>query len=345
MQYQFFNDYSETAHPDCLAALSKDPLTQASGYGLDHITEQAIALLKSTLKTPTADIHFVSGGTQANLVTLSAILRPHEAVICAQTGHIFSNETGAIEATGHKVIALPAIAGKLTPSLIREHHAKFSNEHVVLPKVVFISQSTELGTVYTLAEMQSIKDTCTALGLYLYIDGARMGSALMSHETDWSLADIAALADVFYIGGTKNGALLGEAIVIVNSALQSHFRFHLKQRGALLAKGRVVASQFLALFSHGLFEQLALHANQCAMRLQAGLLDMGAQIDTLSSTNQVFVQLPEQTVNVLSKRYGFHTMGVSANGLKTIRLVTSWATPIDQIEQFLTDAKVALIGS
>lgn len=339
MHYMFYNDYSETAHPACLAALAHEPLRQTAGYGLDDVTEQASAAIRSACAAPDAAVHFVSGGTQANLTILSSILRPFEAVIAAQTGHIFANETGAIEATGHKVISTNVTQGKLTPSAVAAVVAAHPWEHGVRPRVVYISQATEIGTVYSLAELKALREVCTAHNLYFFIDGARIGSALMSAGADWTLADIAALADVFYIGGTKNGALLGEAIVIVNPVLQADFRYHLKQRGALLAKGRVVASQFLALFSNGLFEELATHANSAATRLQAGLLALGATFENLSSTNQIFPTLPNHVVTALQGDYGFHVWKKDGENQQTIRLVTSWATPFEQVDAFLADVQ------
>ncbi len=343
MHYQFYNDYSETAHAQCLAALAHEPLTQALGYGLDHVSEQASAAIRAACAAPNAAVHFVSGGTQANLTVLSAIMKPFEAVIAAQTGHIFANETGAIEATGHKVIPVTVNNGKLTPADISMVVAAHPWEHVVRPRVVFISQSTEIGTVYSLAELTALRDACNQLNLYLYLDGARLGSALMSAGADWTLADIAALSDVFYIGGTKNGALLGEAVVIPNPTLQADFRFHLKQRGALLAKGRVVASQFLALFRDGLFQELAAHANLAANRLQAGLLELGATFDNLSRTNQVFPTLPNSVIAALQKRYGFHSWKKIGETHQTIRLVTSWATSLDKVDDFLADAHASIV--
>ena len=342
MHFQFFNDYAESAHPACLAAVAHEPLTQMSGYGLDEVSAQAADAIRAACAAPNAAVHFFSGGTQANLTVLSSILRSHEAVISAQTGHIFANETGAIEATGHKVISVNVSQGKLSPADIRAVVAAHHWEHFVRPRVVYVSQSTEIGTVYGLAELRALRAVCDELGLYFFLDGARLGSALMSTDADWTLADIAALADVFYIGGTKNGALLGEAVVIVNPTLQTDFRYHLKQRGALLAKGRVVGSQFLALFSNGLFEQLAAHANQAAQQLQKGLLELGVTFDTLSSTNQIFPNMPEHAAAALQERYGFYVWKQRDDGLKTLRLVTSWATPMDKVEDFIADTRAVL---
>ena len=342
MHHQFYNDYSETAHPACLAAIAHEPTAQEAGYGMDTISAQAANAIRSTCHAPEAAVHFLSGGTQANLTVLSSILRPFEAVISAQTGHIFANETGAIEATGHKVIPVTVTQGKLMPNDVRTVVAAHPWEHGVRPRVVYISQSTEIGTVYNLNELKALREACTELNLYFFIDGARLGSALMSSEADWTMADSAALADVFYIGGTKNGALLGEAVVIVNPSLQTDFRYHLKQRGALLAKGRVIGSQFLTLFSNDLFQTLATHANQCALTLQNGLMALGVEFESTSSTNQIFPIFPNHVITALQTRYGFHVWKKYDDDRQMIRLVTSWATPLNKVDDFIADARTAL---
>ena len=337
--HQFFNDYSESAHPACLAAIARHPTQQESGYGLDRISAHARDLIHAQIHAPNADIHFISGGTQANLTVIGSILRPHEAVIATEAGHISTHETGAIEATGHKVIHTPHEHGKLTSAAIEQVLRTHPNEHSVKPRLVFISQSTELGTVYSKAELQTLRTLCDAHGLYLYIDGARMAMALTAEGADVTLADIAQLADVFYIGGTKNGALLGEAIVIVNPLLQSDFRYALKQRGALLAKGRVIASQFVALFENGLYFELARHANACAQRLRQGLSELGFAFQTDSPTNQIFPILPNRLIEQLQNHYGFYVWEPLDHETSAIRLVTSWATPMEKVEQFLTDVR------
>ena len=236
----FQNDYSEGAHPRILELLTQTNQQQCVGYGEDVYSLQAAELLQQHLQAPQAAIHFASGGTQSNTVIIKAILRPHEAVIAADSGHIAVHETGAIEATGHKVIIAPALDGKLTPAAIQAAYQAHTDEHMVKPKLVYISQTTEIGSVYSLSELQAIRACCDELDLYLHIDGARLGAALAANS-DITLAVMAQIADVFYIGGTKNGALLGEAIVIVNPALQAAFRYVLKQHGAMLAKGRILA--------------------------------------------------------------------------------------------------------
>ena len=339
LKHQFFNDYSETAHPACLQAVAYQPQQQQIGYGLDDISARARDLIQAQIHAPAAEIHFCSGGTQANLTVIGSMLRPHEAVIAVESGHIATHETGAIEATGHKVIHVPHVHGKLTPEAVARALTAHPNEHSVKPRMLFISQSTEFGTVYSKAELQTLRALCDAHNLYLYIDGARLGMALASDDSDVTLADLANIADAFYIGGTKNGALLGEAIVLVNPALQSDFRYALKQRGALLAKGRVIASQFVALFENGLYFELARHANACAQRLRHGLSELGFVFQTDSPTNQIFPILPNALIAQLQQHYGFYVWETLNNDTSAIRLVTSWATPMDQVEQFLTDVR------
>ena len=335
----FINDYSEGCHERILEALTRTNRVQTTGYGTDPYCAEARDILRREMACPDADIWFLSGGTQTNLIALTAALRPHEAVIAVETGHISTHETGAIEATGHKIIHTPHVNGKLTPAAIDHVLRTHPNEHSVKPRMLFISQSTELGTVYSKAELQTLRTLCDAHGLYLYIDGARMAVALVAEDADVTLADIAQLADVFYIGGTKNGALLGEAIVLVNPALQSDFRYALKQRGALLAKGRVIASQFVALFEHDLYFELARHANACAQRLRHGLSELNFTFQTDSPTNQIFPILPNPLIERLQKDYGFYVWEALDHEQSVIRLVTSWATPMEQVEQFLADVR------
>lgn len=341
--HQFYNDYAETAHPACLQILAHQPLQQEVGYGLDSISERARQLIQTKIQKNDADIHFCSGGTQANLTVIGSILRPHEAVIAVESGHISTHETGAIEATGHKVIHVPHVNGKLTPAAIAQVLHTHPNEHSVKPRMIFISQSTELGTVYSHAELTALRALCNAHDLYLYMDGARLGTALVAENADVSLADLAHFADVFYIGGTKNGALLGEAIIIVNPALQADFRYALKQRGALLAKGRVIASQFVALFEHDLYFELARHANACAQRLREGISELGFTFQTDSPTNQVFPIMPDSLIQGLQSQYGFLVWEKLLHDTSVIRLVTSWATPMEQVEQFLSDLRAATV--
>lgn len=338
MKYSFYNDYSEGAHPKMLEALGQFNDRQEAGYGEDRFTKESSNLLRQIIKRPDADVHFVSCGTQANLIVLSSALRSYEAVIAVATSHINVHESGALEATGHKIILLQGEDGKLTAEQVRETCALYNDEHMVRPRVVYISQTTELGTVYTKGELEHLSKTCHDLGLYLYVDGARLGSALTAKNADLSLIDIAGLVDAFYIGGTKNGALLGEAIVINHPDLKTHFRNHLKQRGALLAKGRAISAQFHALFTDNLYFDLAAHANRMAERIATALHALGYAFLTPPESNQLFPILPNAVIESLQKDYGFYVWSKGAQE-SPIRLVTSWATREDAVDAFIETLK------
>ncbi|MGN1400814.1 MAG: threonine aldolase family protein [Bacillus sp. (in: firmicutes)] len=335
--YSFKNDYSEGAHPDILRALAESNFTQEEGYGYDSFTKEAIRLLKEKIQNEDIDIHLLSGGTQTNLIAISAFLRPHQAVIAPHTGHIFVNEAGAIEATGHKVITVPATEGKLKPEQIEEVLALHRDEHTVRPKMVYISNPTELGTIYKKQELQELKAVCEHHHLYLYVDGARLGMAMASTENDMTLAEFASLTDAFYIGATKAGALLGEALVICSDVLKEDFRYHMKQKGALLAKSRLLGIQFVELFKGHLFYDMADHANEMAGLLQKGLKRAGAGFLAKTSTNQVFPILPNDVIEELQKDYSFYIWQTVDKGHSAIRLITSWATQEKMVETFLRD--------
>jgi threonine aldolase len=339
MKYSFFNDYSEGAHPRILETLTETNTIQESGYGEDTISKEAADLIKTSIRQPQAAIHFVSGGTQANLIVLAALLKPYESVIAASTSHINVHEAGAIEATGHKINLVPSTDGKLTAQQIKDVYEEHNMEHMVKPKAVFISNATELGTVYTKTELQEISEICKLYNLYLYLDGARIGTALASISADLTLADIATLVDIFYIGGTKNGALIGEAIVICNQLFQKDFRSHLKQRGALLAKGRIIGAQFIELFKDTLYIDLARHANTMAGKLTDGIKELGYTFLTDSPTNQIFPIFPNTIIEKLQKLYGFYVWAKIDTERSAVRLVTSWATREEAITEFLEDLK------
>lgn len=338
-KYSFFNDYSEGVHPSILELLTKTNLDQESGYGEDSISSQAKELIKTAVGDADVDIHFVSGGTQANLIILASLMKPYESVISASSGHINVHEAGAIEATGHKINVVDVKNGKLTVDEIKIIVESHTDEHMVKPKVVFVSNSTELGTIYKKAELQAISDYCRSNKLYLHLDGARLGSALASTESDLTLADITKLVDIFYIGGTKNGALLGEAIVITNSELKTNFRYHLKQHGALLAKGRAVGAQFVGLFTNNLYFDLAKHANTMASKLVKGIKEMGYGFLADSTTNQIFPIFPDSLIAKLAERYGFYVWARVDETHSAIRLVTSWATDEGNVDEFLSELK------
>lgn len=342
-KYSFFNDYSEGAHPSILELVSATNLQQEDGYGNDSMSEKATQLIRDKIGNSEAAVHFVSGGTQANLIVLASLMKPYESVVAANTGHINVHEAGAIEATGHRINAIPVSDGKLTVDLIKGVVDAHEDEHMVKPRVVFISNSTEVGTLYKKSELESISAYCHDNSLYLYMDGARLGSALSSSESDLTLADISNLVDIFYIGGTKNGALLGEAIVIPNKTLQKDFRYHLKQRGALLAKGRLLGTQFVALFTDNLYFELAKNANIMAEKLTAGIKELGFSFLTDSATNQIFPIFPNSLIEELKKQYGFYIWSKSDDNNSAIRLVTSWATKEENVNEFISELK-ALAG-
>lgn len=336
-KHHFFDDYSEGAHPRVLDVLVASNLEQEPGYGGDALSVRAVQMIREATENPNAAVHFLSGGTQANLIALASMLRPHESVIAADTAHIHVHETGAVEATGHKINLVPGHDGKVSADQVRAVVAEHRDEHMVVPRVVFIAQATEAGTLYSKAEMTALSETCRAFGLYLYLDGARLGPALVSKSSDLSLPELSSLVDMFYLGGTKNGALLGEAIVINTPALQDHFRHHLKQRGALLAKGRILGAQFVALLEDGLYFELARHANAMTARLAEGLHAQGVVFLDEPVANQVFPILPDACVERLRVDYGFHIWGRHGEAHSIIRLVTSWATPPEAVDQFLAD--------
>lgn len=333
--YSFTNDYSEGAHPKILEALMNTNLTQHTGYSLDTHTAHAIRLIRQEIQQQDADIHLIVGGTQTNLITISTALRPYQAVISAATGHINVHETGAIEATGHKVIAIPTEHGKLTPALVQTALDFHTDEHMVQPKMVYISNTTEIGTQYTKAELEALHHFCRQNQLYLFLDGARLGSALTSPVNDLTLSDLATLTDVFYIGGTKNGALFGEALVICNDDLKPDFRFMIKQRGAMLAKGWLLGIQFEELFQNHLFYDMAAHANEMAGRLKQALTDKGYAFASDSCSNQLFPILPNDLVDALNKDFTFNIDRKWDDSHTVIRLVTSWATTKEGVEALI----------
>ena len=331
--FSFKNDYSEGCHPRILEALTRTNLEQTVGYGLDGHCANAAALIKQTIGCEGADVHFLVGGTQTNLTAISAFLRPHHCVLAADSGHVNVHETGAIEATGHKVVTRPTPDGKLTPALIQDMVDEHTDEHMVKPGLVYLSQSTELGTVYSKAELVSIRTCCRENGLLLYIDGARLSCALAA--SDITLTDLPGLCDAFYIGGTKNGMLFGEALVIVNDALKEEFRFFIKQRGGMLAKGRLLGIQFEEQFRDGLYLELGRHANAMAQRLQAGLEAKGYPLLQHSPTNLVFPILTGKQYEHISSIARFELWSNLPDGRKAIRLVTSWATKQETVVRFL----------
>ncbi len=341
--YSFKNDYSEGAHPRILNALIESNFEQEEGYGEDRYSLKAIEFLKQRIGRTNVDIHLIAGGTQTNLIAISAFLRPHEAAIAANTGHILTHETGAIEATGHKIISIEVEDGKLNPWHIKGVLEAHTDEHMVKPKLVYISNSTEIGSIYHRSELQQLSIFCQENNLILFMDGARLGSALCSEENDVKLSDLPSLVDAFYIGGTKNGALIGEALVICQESLKEDFRFHLKQKGALLAKGRLLGVQFLELFRDNLYFDLALHANKMAEILREEISEVKIKFLTYSPSNQIFPILPNSLISELQKKYSFHIWEKVDDDHSAIRLVTSWATKAEVVVGFIEDLKQLLM--
>ena len=335
--YSFKNDYSEGAHPQILQALLDSNMEQVEAYGQDYYTLQAIEQLKQRINRQDIDIHFLSGGTQTNLTALSAFLRPHEGVIAASTGHILVHETGAIEATGHKIISIEVQDGKLNTAHIKAAVNLHTDEHMVKPKLVYISNPTEIGSIYSKSELQELSEFCKGQKLLLFVDGARLGCALCSEENDMTLEDLGLLTDAFYIGGTKNGALMGEALVICNELLKEDFRFHMKQKGALLAKGKILGIQFLELFRDDLYFTLARHANAMASLLRNAISQAGFSFLTHAPANQIFPILPNELITKLQENYSFYVWEKIDERHSAIRLVTSWATREDAVRAFIEE--------
>ncbi len=335
----FVSDYSEGAHQQILSALFDTNTEQTQGYGLDKYSLLAQDAIKQKTGRSDIDIHFIPGGTQTNMIALSAFLRPHEAVISAETGHIEVHETGAIESTGHKILGVKTQDGKLRPESILPVLKSHTDEHMVKPRLVYISNTTELGTVYSKSELGALSAFCRENGLLLYLDGARLGSALCSRGCDLNLAGLAELTDAFYIGGTKNGALLGEALVVVNNALKSDLRYQIKQKGALLAKGRLLGLQFYELFRSDLFFEIARHANETADLLRSAIASEGFPFLSDSPSNQLFPVLPNSIIEKLKEDYGFQIWSKVDENHSCIRLVTSWATPRMAAEAFAQTLK------
>lgn len=337
----FNSDYTEGAHPRILERLMETNMEQTVGYGEDEYCEAAREAVRKVCEAEDADVHFLVGGTQTNFTVISSVLRTFQGVVCADTGHINVHETGAVEACGHKVIGLPGVEGKISAEQIREaygmHWGDVTHEHMVQPKMVYLSHPTELGTLYSRAELQAIHEVCKECGLYLFLDGARMGYGLAAPGTDVTLADIASFCDVFYIGGTKVGALFGEAVVITNPLLKEDFRYCIKQKGGMLAKGRLLGIQFLELFRDGLYFEIAKHAIDMAMMLRDGLREKGYEFFMESVTNQQFVIVEDTKLEEIQKNYGVTYLQRYDETHSVIRLCTSWATKEEHVRAFLAD--------
>lgn len=329
----FRNDYGAGAHPLVLEALNRTNIDLTPGYGTDRYCREAAETIRDLCDCPQAAVHFLTGGTQVNKTAIGAFLRPYEAAVSAASGHICVHESGAIQQDGHAIIQLPSPDGKLTPEMLRRAAGGPVNEHTVVPKLAYISNTTELGTVYTAPELQALRKACDELGLCLYCDGARLGSAMDAGKT--TFADYAASCDAFTIGGTKNGLLFGEVLVIVNPALQPGFRNCMKQQGAMLAKGRLLGVQFQAVLRDGLYLRLASHANALAKRLAVGLADREIPLLVPADSNQVFPILPDETVEKLRGEAEFEVERKMDEPHTCIRFVTAWHTAEEDVDGLL----------
>lgn len=338
---RFDNDYTTGAHERILKRLMETNNEQTSGYGTDPYCNNAKRLIQEACEKKTADVHFLVGGTQTNKIVIASILRPHQGVIAAESGHIATNETGAIESTGHKVLTVKSNDGKIkaaqVEALMEAHINNPSNVHTVQPGMVYISHPTEVGTLYTLDELAELHGVCNFYGLPLFLDGARLGYGLVAEGTEVTLPQIADLCDVFYIGGTKVGAMFGEAVVITSNRLKNDFRYMMKQGGALLAKGRLLGIQFETLFSDNLYFDISKHAVDLAMLIREAFLLKGFKLRFDSITNQQFIVLPNEVYEQLNKSYVFTKWETIGNEYTVIRICTSWSTSKEDVANLIKD--------
>lgn len=335
----FDTDYMEGSHPDVMRRLLETNLEQTVGYGSDPYTQRAKDLIRKACGVPEAGVHFLVGGTQTNSTVIDGLLRQHEGVIAAETAHINVHESGAIEATGHKVLTLPQHNGKLEAEEVEKYITDFyrdeTYEHMVAPGMVYISHPTELGTLYSLDELEKLSAVCRRANIPLYMDGARLGYGLAAENTEVTLTDIARLCDVFYIGGTKVGALFGEAVVAPDPKRLPHFFPLIKQHGALLAKGRLLGIQFETLFTDHLYERMSKHAVRLALKLKEAFKSKGYKLQLDSPTNQQFVCLPNETIDRLLQHATFELWGPRGEKETVVRFVTSWATREEDVDAFI----------
>lgn len=337
--HHFDSDYMEGVHPAILERMAAENFAKHDGYGCDPICDSARRRIREACGAPDAEIHLLTGGTQTNATMIKALLRPYEGVVAADTGHINVHEAGAVEATGHKVLALPHTDGRLAADTVARCVDAFladgNRDHMVWPGMVYISQPTEYGTLYSLAELEALSRVCRDRAIPLYMDGARLAYALAAPACDMTLHDAARLCDAFYIGGTKCGALFGEALVFPKPALAQGFAYARKQRGGLLAKGRMLGVQFEALLAPGVYERIGAHENALADRLRQGIAAAGYGFVCQTRTNQLFPVFPDALVERLEADFGFHRWGAAGEGRTAVRLVTSWSTQAADVEAFL----------
>jgi threonine aldolase len=343
---RFDCDYLEGAHPNIIKRLTETNMVQTVGYGNDEFCEVAREKIRTVCENEGVDVHFLVGGTQANRTVISSALRPHQGVFAVETGHINCHETGAIEATGHKVISLKGYEGKVNAAEIDEHMTNYWNdpafEHIVQPKMVYISQTTETGTLYSQAEIDTIRAVCDKYKLYLFLDGARLGYAIAADRNDVTVPYLAKTCDIFYIGGTKVGALFGEAVVIVNDELKKEFRYAIKQHGGMFAKGRLLGLQFDELFTNGLYFEIAKNAIVMAKKLSKGFEELGIQFAEPAITNQIFVVMPNERLAKLDEKYSYDYQRRYDDKSAVVRFCTSWATKEENVDKLLGDLKEIL---
>ncbi|MBQ6824109.1 MAG: aminotransferase class I/II-fold pyridoxal phosphate-dependent enzyme [Clostridia bacterium] len=339
---RFNNDYNHGAHPAILEALSKINNESYGGYGLDPWCEKAAQLICKQLNCD-ADVHFLVGGTQANFTVIDAALRTFQSVIAADTGHIQVHETGAVEHLGHKIEVLPSDNGKITAAQIAEkaelYRTSDIQEHITQPKMVYLSYPTEVGSLYTKKELQEIRSVCDQYRLYLFIDGARMGYGLGSPECDLTVQDLARLTDAFYFGGTKCGALFGEAVVLLHPDLKENFRSCIKQNGAMLAKGWLLGLQFYTLFENGLYFDITKHAVTLAMQIRDAFVCKGFELYSQSPTNQQFIILDQKSYDKLAQNYIFEFQEKIKENRIAVRFCTSWSTTQEEVDALIEDIK------
>ena len=337
---RFECDYGEGAHPKIMELLEKTNLEQTPGYGLDPWCEKARKLILEACDAPDGEVQFVVGGTQANQMVIASVLRPYEGAVSATTGHINVHETGAVEATGHKILALPEKNGKISAEQVEKCLTEYENsptpEHVVKPGIVYISQPTEYGTSYSRNELESLYAVCKEHKVPLFVDGARLTYALEAEDSDLTLSDMAKLCDIFYIGGTKAGCLFGEAIVFTDKKYAEGFRMMIKQLGGMLAKGRLLGIQFSALFTDGLYSEIGKHADALAMDVKRALKNKGIPLYYESSTNQQFFILTDEQWAKLADKYAFSDNG-PVDGGRLLRICTSWATKKEDVDSLVAD--------
>lgn len=338
-------DYTEGAHPKIMERLMETNMEQTVGYGEDDYCRQAAEKIRKACEDESLAVHFLVGGTQTNFTVIDAALRPHQGVLCAETGHINVHETGAVEACGHKVLGLPGTDGKITAEQIREtceaHRTNGSFEHMVQPGLVYISNPTELGTIYSAAELKAIYEICQNYGIYLFLDGARLGYGLMAPDNDLTLPLIAKYTDVFYIGGTKVGALFGEAVVIRNETLKKDFRYLVKQKGGMLAKGRLLGIQFDTLFTGNLYFTISEKAVAQAEKIRRAMDKKGYTYVAPNHTNQIFVVMLDEDLEKLSEQFQYSYDSRVDEKRSCVRFCTSWAT-LDENVDALCEALEAL---